>query len=315
MRESRCGVTTLTLVVVIAVLILVVSALVLILVLPIKPIDITQHREVPVQEGVENIDLDLVGNLGTVEVNFDALENELITVDVHVTGTIGIFDRAEEYNLSFDYSVLDSTLVVDVDLEPTDLFKTVSFLDIYCEVVINKELRADLSVVTNTGKVILTTAQYVNITGANLDTNTGSVEAYLRSGTVLSNNITMSTNTGSVDLRWEDIILSGNASIFLSTNTGSVGMEIRQTVPLGHGSEISGTTVTGGVAIDIVVRGNISSTIDWTVNVGSTDINRNIGFTQTGNHLQSENYPSSENIAINAATNTGGVDIWAEWTV
>jgi hypothetical protein len=314
MRESRHGLTTLTLVVVIVVLILIISAIVLILVLPIKPINITQYRDVPFQEGVEEIDFDLAGNIGTVEVSFDALEEELITVDVHVAGMIGIFDTADEYNLSFEYSVSGSTLLVDVDLEPTDIFKTISFLDIDCKVVINEGLRADLSVVTNTGEIKLTTAQDVNITGAYLDTNTGSVEAYIIQGTVLSNEISMSTNTGSVALHWDNVELSENASISLSTNTGSVGIEIEQTVPMGHDVEISGTTVTGRVSVDIVVQGNVSSTIDWAVNLGNADIKRNIGFTQTGDHLQSDNYPSSENIGVDVSTNTGGIDIWAEWT-
>lgn len=314
MRVSRCGITTLTLVVVIVVLILVVSVLVMILVLPIKPIDITQHREVPTQEGVENIDLDLVGNIGSVEVIFDDLENELITVDVHVAGTIGIFDSAEEYNLTFDHSVSDDTLLVDVDLDPGDLFRTVSFLDIDCEVVIDRSLRTDLNVLTNTGRVVLSTAQNVNITGVSLSTNTGSVEAHFAPDTVLSNEVSMSTNTGSVDLHWDDITLFENTSITLSTNTGSVGIEIDQTVPMGHDVEISGTTVTGGVSVDIVVQGNVSSTIDWVVNLGSADIKHNIGFTQTGDHLQSDNYPSSEKIGVDVSTNTGGIDIWVEWT-
>ena len=313
-RHSQDGLTPLALVVVVAVLIVVVTAFVLILVLPIKPVDIHQEREVPAQSGVTNIDMDLVGKIGTVEVTFDNLGDRFLTLDVWVTGAVGIFNDPGSYNLTFDYLFAGDTLEVEVDIEPTDMFSGINFLIVDCEVVVSDLLRTGLDISVNTGSVTVETLQFVNLTRMDLNTNTGSVEAHLSSGTTLWDDISIWTNTGSVNLQWEDVSLMQNISISLATNTGSVNVDARQTVPLSHEIDVLGETHTGSVSTDMMIVGNISATIDWDIGTGGVDIERQIGFSRDGNHMQSANYPAEENISISIATTTGGVDIWAEWT-
>ncbi|NYT12498.1 MAG: hypothetical protein GKC03_08145 [Methanomassiliicoccales archaeon] len=313
MRSSQQGLTTLALVVVVAVVIVVVSAMVLILVIPLKPVDVHEYREVPSQSGAENIDLNLVGNIGAIEVTFDDLEDKFLTLDVWVNGAINIFDDPGDYNLSFEYVFSGDTLDVDVNLEPTDLFKGIKFLVIKAEVVISDELNADLDVMTNTGSVNLTTNPHINITRMQLNTNTGSVEAYLDTGTTLWNDIEMSTNTGSVYLQWEDLVLTQDITVTLVTSTGSTDFRGRQTVALGYDLEVSSTTQTGSVSADIDISGDISAEIDWSLGTGDTEIHREIGFLKDGNHMESNNFPAEDNISISLHTSTGNVDIWAEW--
>jgi hypothetical protein len=204
-------------------------------------------------------------------------------------------------------------LDVDVNLEPSNIFSGISLLNVECEVVISHQLKADLDVMTNTGSVTVNTIQYVNLTRMQLSTNTGSVGAYLNSGTTLWDDIEMSTNTGSVYLQWDDIILVQNTSMTLTTNTGSVDLEGRQARALGFGLEVSSSTQTGGVTADIDISGNVSAEIDWSVVTGGTDIHRQVGFSQDGNHMESNNFPAEDNISIHMETTTGSVDIWAEW--
>jgi hypothetical protein len=313
MGRSQQGVATLTLVVVVAVVIMVVTIAVLILVIPIKPVDITEYREVPTQSGVENIDLNLEGNIGTINVTFGDLHDKLLTLQVRVRGAVNIFDDPGDYNPAFEYDFSGDTLDVDVDLEPTNIFTGIRFLVVECEVVISEELNADLDVMTTTGGVRLITSPHTNLTNTRLVTTTGSVEAYLDTGTTLWNDVTMSTNTGSVDLQWEDIVLAQNISVTLSTNTGSVDFEGKQTVPLGSDLEVSSSTHTGRVSADIEIGGNVSAEIDWSVGTGQTEIHRGIGFSKDGNHMESHNFPDEDSISISMNTSTGGVDIWAEW--
>jgi hypothetical protein len=313
MKHSQEGLTTLALVVVVAVIIVVVSTILLVLVVPLKPVDMHEYREIPTQSGVENIDLNLAGNIGTIDVTFDNLGDKFLTLEVWVTGAVNIFDDPGDYNLSFEYAFSGDTLDVDVNLEPSNIFSGISLLNVECEVVISDQLKADLDVMTNTGSVTVSTIQYVNLKRMQLSTNTGSVEAYLNSGTMLWDDIEMSTNTGSVNLQWDDIILVQNTSMTLTTNTGSIDLEGRQTGALGFDLEVSSTTQTGGVTADIDISGNVSAEIDWSVVTGGTDIHRQVGFSQDGNHMESNNFPAEDNISISMETTTGSVDIWAEW--
>jgi hypothetical protein len=313
MKHSQEGLTTLALVVVVAVIIVVISAIVLVLVVPIKPVDMHQYREVPTESGIENLDLNLVGNIGTIDVTFDNLVDKSLTVEVWVNGVVNILNDPGDYNFSLEYVFSGDTLDVDVSLEPTGIFSGISFLQIECEVVISDQLKTDLDIMTNTGSVTVNTIQHVNLTRMQLSTNTGSVEAYLNSGTTLWDDIEMSTNTGSVYLQWEDIILVQNTSATLTTNTGRVSLEGRQAEILGFDLEVSSTTQTGGVSTHIDITGNVSAEIDWSVVTGGTEIHQQIGFSHDGNHMQSYNFPTEGNISISMETTTGGVDIWAEW--
>ena len=296
-----------------AVIIVVVLAIILVLVVPLKPVDMHEYREIPTQSGVENVDLNLEGNIGTIDVSFDNLGDKFLTLEIWVTGAVNILDDPGDYNLSFEYAFSGDTLDVDVNLEPTNIFSGINLLHVECEVVISDQLKADLDIMTNTGSVTVNTIQHVNLTRMQLSTNTGSVEAYLDSGTTLWDDIEMSTNTGSVYLQWEDIILVQNTSATLTTNTGRVNLEGRQAEALGFDLEVSSTTQTGGVSADIDISGNVSAEIDWSVVTGGTEIHQQIGFSHDGNHMQSDNFPSEDNISISMETTTGGVDIWAEW--
>jgi len=104
-----------------------------------------------------------------------------------------------------------------------------------------------------------------------------------------------------------------DTSMFLSSITGNVNVDIWQIIRTGHNLSISEFANTGGVSPDIIMEGNVSSTIDWAFQTGKVKIHRQVGFMLTGGHLESENHPVSDSVALVLSTKTGQIDIWAKW--
>jgi hypothetical protein len=311
---SGDAITTLTVVVIIAILIVAASSIVIVLFLPIKPVDVYEHREIASEAGVDSIDLEIEAEIAQVDVTFDDLGDKFMTLDVWVRGGIGILQDEPDYNITFDYDIVDDTLEVDVNVDQPGIFESISFLNVDCELVISDTLRTDLGVSIDIGSITMRTIGYSNITGLDLDASTGSIMALIVPGTTVWGNVSLGTSTGSVDLEWEDVIIQQDTDLSLISSTGEVNVDVSQERETGFDLSISGVTNTGSVSADVIISGNISSSIDWEYDVGSVDIHRQVGFTQTDGHMESENHPGTENIAIALSTSTGSVDIWAEWT-
>jgi hypothetical protein len=100
-----------------------------------------------------------------------------------------------------------------------------------------------------------------------------------------------------------------NIKVMASTKTGGVELNLNQTTPMDKAVSFNGTTVTGGVSLNLGIRGNVSASINSTTEFGGVHVGSKVGFIGTDKVLTSTNYPSDGNFAVNLRTNVGGVEV------
>ena len=198
MRLSKEGITTLGVVIIVAVLVVSITRVVITFFLPIKPSTWINKRGDRSRGGVENLYLDISGELGNVELVFDDLDDRFLTLDVHIAGGTGILEDPMQYNLNFDFEISGVDLEVEVDMDEGNTFQGIGFLNVDCHMVIHDALRSDLKVTMGVGSVVMETLPFSNLTGIDVRTSTRSVEVNFVPGTTMLGNMSLITSIGSV---------------------------------------------------------------------------------------------------------------------
>jgi hypothetical protein len=278
--------------------------------LPARPVNETETRDVPHQTGVERIDLDFWADIAEVNIDFADLPNSMFTLDLTVSGGVGLFDDPKDYDFTFSDSTAGGTLTVVVEIDTPDDWNL--FLDVVCDIRIDSSLDATIDVMSNTGKVALNTESGVEFDSLILKTNTGPIEANLVQGVKISGDILLSTNTAGIDLNWRNLDVTDDIDVQLGVETGELDVSIKQD-DRGSGDVIlNGHTTTGGIDFSIDLQGDVGGRIQSSTDTGGIHAHSKAGFSGSDSDMQSENYPDSENFIVTLGTNTGGIDIDAK---
>ena len=301
-----------TLAIVLIVLFASVAVMVAIAFLPIRAVDKSESRDVPYQTGVDTLNLDLTADVAYVNVAFGELNGKLVTLDVSVTGRVGVFGSLEVLDLTFDSITDGNVLTVTSEVDIVSQYSWL--LNVTCDILIDPSMKASLDVKTSTGGIILETQAGVILDSLILEATTGGVEAKLREDVRIAGDVSLVTTTGGVKLSWDNLIATKNVLVNAKTTTGGVDVDIKQDEELVGNITLRAEATTGGVDLAIAIQDDVGAKIESSVTTGGIDIDRQVGFSGSESLLQSDNYPTSTNFDITLKTVTGGIDIDAEYT-
>ena len=305
-----------TLAVVLIILLVSTSIILAITFLPLRGVDVNASRSVPYQTSVDTIALDFVADVARINVVFEDLEDNLVTLHLSILGNVGAFAPSSLYDLAFEKTVVDNVLTVTSELDVADLVWPSSFmnLNVTCDLRIDYTLNASINIKTSVGRILADTRSGTVLTATSLETTTGSVEVTLVTGVILSDDISLTSTTGGVKLNWNNIIAKKDLQLDITTTTGSVDVDIEQDSRLQHEVTLNAAVKTGGVDLNIDLQGAVGAKIESTVTTGGINIERQIGFSGTNAQLQSDNYPADSDFEVNLQTTTGGINIDAKNT-
>jgi hypothetical protein len=305
-----------TLAVVLIILLVSTSIILAITFPPLRGVAVNASRSVPYQPSVDTIALDFVADVARINVVFEDLEDNLVTLHLSILGNVGAFAPSSLYDLAFEKTVVDNVLTVTSELDVADLVWPSSFmnLNVTCDLRIDYTLNASINIKTSVGRIVVDTRSGTVLTATSLETTTGSVEVTLVTGVILSDDISLTSTTGGVKLNWNNIIAKKDLQLDITTTTGSVDVDIEQDSRLQHEVTLNAAVKTGGVAFNIDLQGAVGAKIESTVTTGGINIERQIGFSGTNAQLQSDNYPADSDFEVNLQTTTGGINIDAKHT-
>jgi len=152
-RRKRKPMSTLAIILII----LFVSAAVIVAIalMPIRAVDISESRDVPYQTSVDTLDLDFTADVAQVNVTFEDLSGKLVTLDVSITGRVGVFGSLDVLDLNFDSTTDGNVLTVTSQVDMISRYSWA--LNVTCNILIDPSMKASLDVKTSTGGIFLNT--------------------------------------------------------------------------------------------------------------------------------------------------------------
>lgn len=304
-----------TLAIVLIVLLASAAIIVALAFMPVRAVDISESRSVPYQADVDTINLDFTADIGRVNLAFEDLVGKLVTLNVSVTGRVGVFGSTDVLHLTFDNTTDSNVLTVAADVDIGDGgWPWYSWLRVTCDLLIDPSMKASLDVKTSVGGIVLDTQAGVVLNSLNLEATTGGVEANLVEDVEVVGDISIKTTTGAVKVFWDDVIITNDVQVNAITTTGGADVSVRQHEELPGTIALRAEATTGGVDFAVDIHGDVGAKIESSVTTGGIDIDRQVGFGGTESLLQSENYPAGGNFVVDLKTTTGGIDIDAKYT-
>lgn len=278
-----------------------------------RDLDVKESRDVDYQTDVNTILLDFTTDIGQVNVLYEDLPDKLLTFDLSIEGKVrtGLF-TADVYELTFESTVTDNILTVDSEFDIRTRITYVN-LNVTCNICIDPVMNASIFVKSSTGGIMMETETGVTLNTISLETTTGGVKANFVEEVEVSGDISIIATTGSVELNWENVNVTKDATIDIGSSTGSIYVDVVQDVILPKNVTFQIETTTGGIDFNVDIRENVGTKITSSVVTGNVEINQQIGFSGTEDLLQSNNYPSQSNLEVNLMVTTGGIDIRAKY--
>jgi hypothetical protein len=142
----------------------------------------------------------------------------------------------------------------------------------------------------------------------NLETTTGSIDASVAQGVVVTGAVSAKTTTGSVTFNWKQADAKGNVSVGLKSTTGTVNLAVARNSRLSGNVSVDAETTTGGINLAMAIQNEVGAKIESHTSVGGINVEQ-LGFSGNQSPLQSSNYPAVSNFLVNLATTMGGVYI------
>jgi hypothetical protein len=278
-----------------------------------RDLDVKESRDVDYQTGVNTILLDFTTDIGQVNVLFEDLPDKALALNLSMEGKVrtGLFST-DIYELTFEPTVSDNILTVESEFDIRTQITYVN-LNVTCNIRIDPVMNASIVVKSSTGGIMMETEAGVTLNMISLETTTGGVKANFVEEVEASGDISITATTGSVEMNWENVIATKDASIDIMSSTGSIYVDIVQDVMLPKNVTFQIETTTGGIDFNVDIRENVGTKITSSVVTGNVEINQQIGFSGTEDLLQSNNYPSLSNFEVNLMVTTGGIDIRAKY--
>ncbi|NLI74456.1 MAG: hypothetical protein GX369_06780 [Euryarchaeota archaeon] len=203
--------------------------------LPVHSLSMEERRIVPLEEGITEINLDVISIRGEVDVGFTDLYGEAVAISTQLSGSASVLAEKTPLNISVEYNSDALTGVIDVEV----------FVDIYapwpyhslkesmCEILIDRSLAANISIAVVTGGTTIRTIDGVNIMGLNIDVTSKGSTVHLNNGTTLSGDISIQSATGGSDLYWDNVTVIGDHQIVMNESTGDLSVRIYQIDDMG----------------------------------------------------------------------------------
>jgi DUF4097 and DUF4098 domain-containing protein YvlB len=199
-----------------------------------------------------------------------------------------------------------------VGINRTDKWNIFSNVQVDCKIYIDPSLNLSLIVQTATGAVTFNTNNAATIENLFLATTTGSVDATLNEGIILTGPVEILTTTGSAQLSWDGTDVFGNIPVSIKATTGSVAATINQDKHLSGNVTLDAKTTTGSVALTLNI-GGVGARIEASTGIlGGTNVDQT-GFSSDNAPLQSDNYPAQSNFNIALKATTGSIQIQATY--
>ena len=296
-------------VVALIVVLIVVLAFAAVMFLPVKAVNFDESRSVSSAVGVNKLNLKLSTDVGEVRVIYTNLTGQALNLHVVAKGSVGYFMNANPISLDFVQSTSADTAIVSVTVSAKDRLLGSSNMNLRCDLMIDSSMRSKLDLGAGVGSVMVNTTNASAIDQVSLSARTGAVTLYVASGVSLYGDISLSTNIGASVLDWNDPALKQDLKVVASTKLGGVELRVNQTVPMDRTVSLNGTAATGGVSLDLNIKGSVGSEINSTAGLGQVHVGSKVGFSGADKALTSTNYPAAGNFAVHLKTNTGGVEV------
>jgi hypothetical protein len=287
----------------------VVLAFAAVLFLPVKAVNFDETKSVSSSAGVNKLSLKLNADVGEVRVSYANLSGQALNLHVTAKGSVGFLMDPNTISLDFVQSTSSDTALVNASVNVKDRLLGASNLNLRCDVKIDNSMRSKLDLSTSAGSVLVNSTNATAFDKVSLSAKTGAVTLKINPGVSLNGDITLSTNVGASILDWQNPQVSQDIKVVASTKTGRVELQLNQTTSMNRTVTLNGTATTGGVALNIGIRGNVSASIDSKTELGGVHVGSKVGFVGADNALTSTNYPSAGNFAVSLRTNVGGVEV------
>jgi hypothetical protein len=263
--------------------------------------------------------VDLTVDVGNVNVAFRDLANDMVTLDLSVSG-YGSIISPQQPTISFQHVTNGNILSVTSEVETSIFYGWLgmNFLQANCVLIVDSSLNATINVKTSIGKITFETQRGVVLNSLSLETATGAVEASFAEDTVVTRDISIKTVTGAVSLSWQNVIAERDIAANLGSVTGAVTVDIEQDERLQNKVNLGVEVTTGAINSGLTISGDVAGRITSRTTTGSVDVQRSDDFSSTElsstRQIQSNNYPSNSQFDINLQTTTGRIRINARHT-
>ncbi|MDH5448679.1 MAG: zinc-ribbon domain-containing protein [Candidatus Bathyarchaeota archaeon] len=284
---------------------------------------VTKRMSAPYKSDVNTLNLNLTADVARVDIVFENLSDEWqspsIILNVSATARVGVFgssDFLERYMPVWQNTTVGDVLAVTVKQEVDNVhWPWYSSLNVTFLIRIDPSMNTSLNIKTSIGGVVLGTQETgVVLNSLSLEATTGGVEANLVGPAIVAGDVSLKTTTGGVKLSWNNVIVVNDIEVNGTTVTGGVEMNVKQHGNLLGNITLKAEAITGGVDFAVDIKGDIGAKIESSVTTGGIDVDRQVGFSGTEISLQSSNYPASYNFDVTLKTTTGGIDIDAKYT-
>jgi hypothetical protein len=279
---------------------------------PFYPVSFSQSNEASAGN-VDTLRLVVNGDVANVNIIMKNLPgNQRAAVNVSATGGRGIFGTDQPLALGFNEDTSNSTLTYSVNVSRAEGWMIFNTLNVTCDVFIDPSVKLDITVRTATGSITMKADRDATLQSLDLQATTGSVDATVKGGIVISGDFSLQTTTGSVGLQWDEAKISQSIAVNVLTTTGSAEVNITQSKQLAGNVTLNAQTTTGGVNFAMNIQNDVGARISASTTLGGVKLQQS-GFTGNQASLQSNNYPSGSNFNVTLSDTTGGIDINASY--
>jgi hypothetical protein len=284
--------------------------------LQVRSLEVSESYIVPLEEGIDEVRLDIVASRGEVDVGFADLDGDAVIVTASLHGTASMFGSDIPLNATVTYDidamsgVVNVSAIMDVDAPwPYHALEKVRL-----EIAIDRSLAAHIDITVVTGGAIVRTVEGSNITGLNIDaTSLGSVVA-LNNGTILSGDVHIRTATGGTKLYWNNLTVSGDRLVKVQESSGGVFMFVNQASDMEGSVTMMGIEHSGAMSMCLDVSGNVSASVAAMSFLGGVRLNCIEGFEPEDNTARSINHPAPSCFNVMLNNTVGGIETWCRWS-
>jgi hypothetical protein len=280
-------------------------------------IDYEDRQNYTVEGSVTSLRLSMEMDQGQLDISFADLGQYAFTVEISMTGTASTPDpdKILQWSLSQGLDGQNATANFDLNINQTII---TSGLKVKCHFIVDPSYIIGLEVVNTAGETNVRGNSTLMLDSADIGSSAGMIRMDLMEGTKLGSDIRVHSQVGSLELNWDNVELEDAPhDISLSTVTGSVLMQVVQET--GFTGVVNWTVLTnlGNVQTSFSTIAGISSNITGEVGSGLLNSASVIGYAvnKTENRVEatSLNYPSEQRFEVSLSVNIGNLILIANW--
>ena len=297
-QPIRKGPFPLAAIILIAILIFAVVAAIVVL-LPFQPVDFNQQNEASATN-VNSVYFNFEANITNINVHFrDLPGDQRVQMNTTATGWRSILGSDQPLTFAIEENSANGSLIYIVKVLRADDLALFYNLNVTCEILIDPSISVYLNIRTTTSNVEIHADKTVTLTNLDVETTTGNIDATLSEGVVLTGTLSLRTATGSTRLVWNNADVSRNTSIYLRSSTSFTNLILTQDRQLAGNVTITiENSYSGFLFINLNISKSIAATISNTSSIRGLQLQQD-GFSGDVLPIQSDNYPSQGNFAIN----------------